>query len=57
MEVLFPLVRALNIDAREIFNPEMRRETPGSLITDFSFTLYLSKFFWILAVGVQHKWN
>ena len=29
MEVLFPLVRALKIDAREIFNPEMRRESPG----------------------------
>ena len=29
MEVLFPLVRALHIDAREIFNPEMRRETPA----------------------------
>ena len=29
MEVLFPLVRALKIDAREIFNPEMRRETPA----------------------------
>ena len=29
MEVLFPLVRALNIDAREIFNPEMRRESPA----------------------------
>lgn len=29
MEVLFPLVRALRIDAREIFNPEMRRESPA----------------------------
>ena len=29
MEVLYPLVRALKIDAREIFNPEMRRETPA----------------------------
>ena len=29
MEVLFPLVRALKIDAREIFNPEMRRESPA----------------------------
>lgn len=29
MEVLFPLVRALKIDAREIFNPEMQRETPS----------------------------
>ena len=28
MEVLFPLVRALKIDAREIFNPGMRRESP-----------------------------
>lgn len=28
MEVLYPLVRTLKIDAREIFNPEMRRETP-----------------------------
>ena len=27
MEVLYPLVRALEIDAREIFNPEMQRET------------------------------
>lgn len=26
MEVLYPLVRALEIDAREIFNPEMQRE-------------------------------
>ena len=29
MEVLYPLVRALKIDAREIFNPEMSRETPA----------------------------
>ena len=29
MEVLFPVVRALKIDAREIFNPEMRRESPA----------------------------
>ena len=29
MEVLYPLVRALIIDAREIFNPEIRRETPA----------------------------
>ena len=29
MEVLFPLVRALRIDAREIFNPEMQREAPA----------------------------
>ena len=29
MEVLYPLVRTLKIDAREIFNPEMRRETPA----------------------------
>ena len=29
MEVLFPLVRALKIDSREIFNPEMQRESPA----------------------------
>lgn len=29
MEVLYPLVRALKIDAREIFNPEMQRESPA----------------------------
>lgn len=29
MEVLFPLIRALKIDSREIFNPEMRRESPA----------------------------
>lgn len=29
MEVLFPLVRALKIDSREIFNPEMKRESPA----------------------------
>ena len=28
MEVLYPLVRALEIDAREIFNPEIHRESP-----------------------------
>ena len=28
MEVLFPLIRVLKIDAREIFNPEMQRESP-----------------------------
>lgn len=27
--VLFPLIRALKIDAREVFNPEMQRETPA----------------------------
>ena len=29
MEVLYPLVRVLQIDAREIFNPEMQRESPA----------------------------
>lgn len=29
MEVLFPLVRALRIDAREIFNPELERSNPS----------------------------
>lgn len=29
MEVLFPLVRTLKIDPREIFNPEMQRESPA----------------------------
>ena len=29
MEVLYPLVKALKIDAREIFNPEMQREPPA----------------------------
>ena len=29
MEVLYPLVRALKIDAREIFNPEIQRESPA----------------------------
>lgn len=29
METLFPLIRLLKIDAREIFNPEMQCETPA----------------------------
>ncbi|WP_440285366.1 helix-turn-helix transcriptional regulator [Eshraghiella crossota] len=29
MEVLYPLVRALKIDAREIFNAEIQRESPA----------------------------
>lgn len=29
MEVLFPLVRALKIDSREIFNPEIQRDCPA----------------------------
>lgn len=29
MEVLYPLIRALQIDSREIFNPEMGRESPS----------------------------
>lgn len=29
MEILYPLVRALHIDVREIFNPEMQRESPA----------------------------
>ena len=29
MEVLYPLVRVLNIDAREIFHPEVLRQTPA----------------------------
>lgn len=29
MEVLYPLIHALQIDSREIFNPEMERETPS----------------------------
>ena len=28
IEVLYPLLRTLNIDPREIFNPEMGRESP-----------------------------
>lgn len=29
MNVLFPLIRILRIDAREIFNPEMQRDSPN----------------------------
>ena len=29
LEVLYPLVRALKIDSREIFNPEMQLEPPA----------------------------
>lgn len=29
MEVLYPLISALRIDARTIFNPELQRETPA----------------------------
>lgn len=29
MQILFPLIRALKIDSREIFNPEMKRESPA----------------------------
>ena len=29
MQVLYPLIRALKIDAREIFNPEMQLDTPA----------------------------
>lgn len=29
LEVLYPLVRTLKIDAREIFNPEMRLDSPA----------------------------
>ena len=29
LEVLYPLIRVLQIDAREIFNPEMSRKTPA----------------------------
>ena len=29
MEVMYPLVRVLQIDPREIFNPEMGRESPS----------------------------
>ena len=29
LEVLYPLVRALKIDSREIFNPEMQLESPA----------------------------
>lgn len=29
MKVLYPLIRALRIDARSIFTPELQRETPA----------------------------
>ena len=29
LEVLYPLIRSLKIDAREIFYPEMQRESPS----------------------------
>ena len=29
IEVLYPLLRTLNIDPREVFNPEMGRESPA----------------------------
>lgn len=32
MEVLYPLVRVLKIDAKEIFYPEMQREGPASAV-------------------------
>lgn len=29
MEVLYPLIRTLHIDARDIFNPEIRKDAPS----------------------------
>lgn len=29
LEVLYPLIRAMNIDAREVFYPEFERESPA----------------------------
>ena len=29
MEVLYPLIRVLKIDTKEVFYPEMQRESPG----------------------------
>ena len=29
LEVLYPLIRAMNIDAREVFYPELERESPA----------------------------
>ena len=29
MEVLYPLIRTLDIDARDIFNPEIRKDAPS----------------------------
>lgn len=29
MEVLYPLIRVLHIDSRDIFNPEIRKESPA----------------------------
>ena len=29
MEVLYPLIRVLKIDAKEVFYPEMQRESPA----------------------------
>lgn len=37
MKVLYPLIRALKIDAREIFNPEMKRADPS--ISRLRFTI------------------
>lgn len=37
MEVLYPLIRVLKIDAREIFNSEMKRDDPA--ITQLRFTI------------------
>ena len=37
MKVLYPLIRMLRIDAREIFNPEMERDTPN--ISRLRFTI------------------
>lgn len=37
MEVLFPLVRALKIDSREIFYPELEKENPA--IRQLRFTI------------------
>ena len=35
MEVLYPLIRSLKIDAREIFYPELQRESPSLAIIYF----------------------
>lgn len=37
MKVLYPLIRVLKIDAREIFNPEMEQESPS--ISRLHFTI------------------
>lgn len=60
IDVLYPLIRTLRIDPRDIFNPEISRECPEHYqfrtLIDYCSRQEAAKLFWYAKLPVRNAW-